>query len=125
MPFAYWCILAAALLPLVSFTITASIGKLDNHYPRRSETQLEGLPLRAHGAHLNALENFPFFAVAVIVAATQGATPSTLNMLAATYVAARILHMAFYLADMATLRSLSYVAGQIIAVAIFVLPAFK
>lgn len=125
MPFAYWCILVAALLPLVPFFVAATKGRLNNHYPRRSEAQLEGLPLRAHSAHLNGVENFPFFAVAVLVATTQGATPATLNALASVWLALRVLHLAFYLADLAPARSLSYVAALGVNIAIFVLPVFK
>lgn len=125
MPLAYWCILIAALLPiaLVSFAKAGSGG--DNRHPRE---ELEGLPAakrRAYAAHQNAYENFPFFAVAVISAATLGAPLGTLNTLAALYIAARIAHGALYINDSARLRSMAYGAGLLINIAIFVLPVFK
>jgi uncharacterized MAPEG superfamily protein len=125
MPLAYWCILIAALLPIafVSFAKAGTGG--DNRHPRED---LEGLPAakrRAYAAHQNAYENFPFFAVAVISAATLGAPIGTLNTLAAFYIAARVAHGALYINDNARLRSMAYGVGLLINIAIFVLPAFK
>jgi uncharacterized MAPEG superfamily protein len=125
MPLAYWCILIAALLPiaLVGFAKAGTGG--DNRHPRED---LEGLPAakrRAYAAHQNAYENFPFFAVAVISAATLGAPISTVNTLAALYIAVRVTHGLLYISDSASLRSMAYLAGLLINIAIFVLPAFK
>jgi uncharacterized MAPEG superfamily protein len=125
MPLAYWCILVAALLPiaLVSFAKAGTGG--DNRHPRE---QLESLPAakrRAYAAHQNAYENFPFFAVAVVSAATLGAPIGTLNALAVLFITARVAHGALYINDNARLRSMAYGAGLLINIAIFVLPAFK
>jgi uncharacterized MAPEG superfamily protein len=60
----------------------------------------------------------------VIVAVTQGATPGTVNMLATVYVALRIVHAALYIGDQATPRSLVFLAGFVVNIAIFVLPVF-
>ena len=124
MPWAYWCVLVAALLPiaLVSF---AKSGGGDNHHPRDDVDRLSGAHRRAYAAHFNAYENFPFFAAAVIIAVTQGATPSAVNTLASVYLALRILHAALYIGDQATLRSLTFLAGFLVNIAIFVLPVFK
>jgi uncharacterized MAPEG superfamily protein len=124
MPLAYWCILVAALLPIAFVSVAkAGVGG-DNRHPRE---QLESLPpekRRAYAAHQNAYENFPFFAVAVLSALTLGAPIGTLNVLAVLYVAVRIAHGALYITDQANLRSLSYAAGLLLNIAIFVLPAF-
>jgi len=124
MPLAYWCVLVAALLPVV-VVIYAKSGGGDNHHPRDNVDRYSGARRRAYAAHLNAYENFPFFAAAVIVAVTQGATPGTVNTLAAIYLLLRILHAAFYIADQATLRSAVFALGWLVNIAIFVLPAFK
>ena len=124
MPLAYWCVLVAALLPVIIVGFAKSGGG-DNHHPRDNVGQLSGARRRAYAAHLNAYENFPFFAAAVIIAITQGATPATVNMLAVIYLLLRILHAAFYVADQATLRSTAFALGWAVNIAIFVLPAFK
>jgi uncharacterized MAPEG superfamily protein len=124
MPFAYWCVLIAALLPSV-WVLYAKRGSTDNHNPRAGIDQLPPPKRRAYGAHLNALENFPFFAAAVIVATTMGAPASTVNWLAGLYVIIRIVHGLLYIADQPSARSMSFLAGFIVNIVIFVLPAFK
>ncbi|MDB5620628.1 MAPEG family protein [Tardiphaga sp.] len=124
MPVAYWCILVAALLPLVLAGYSKS-GSRDNNTPRDSAEKLSGPKRRAYAAHQNAYENFAFFAVAVIAALNFGATTSTVNLLALLYIAFRIAHALLYIADKASLRSAAYGLALIANIAIFVLPAFK
>jgi uncharacterized MAPEG superfamily protein len=125
MPLAYWCVLIAALLPiaLVSFAKAGTGG--DNRNPREELDSLPAEKRRAYAAHQNAYENFPFFAFAVIAAATQSAPIGTLNALAVLYVVVRVGHGVLYINDSARLRSMAYGAGLLINIAIFVLPAFK
>jgi uncharacterized MAPEG superfamily protein len=124
MPFAYWCVLIAALLPIV-WVVYAKRGAVDNHNPRAGLDQLPDPKRRAYGAHLNAIENFPFFAAAVIIAVTMGAPVSTVNWLAGLYVLIRIAHGLLYITDQPAARSMAFTAGLIVNVVIFVLPAFK
>ena len=124
MPLAYWCILVAAILPLVIVAFAKAGGDGDNHHPRDSVDHLPPARRRAYAAHLNAYENFPFFAAAVIIATTQGAPPGTLNMLAAIYIVLRIAHAALYIADAATPRSVVFGLAWLVNIAIFVLPLF-
>jgi uncharacterized MAPEG superfamily protein len=125
MPVAYWCILVAALLPiaLVAFAKAAAGG--DNCHPREDLESLPAAKRRAYAAHQNAYENFPFFAVAVISSAALGAPIDTLNALAMLYIAVRVAHGVLYINDNARLRSMAYLIGLLINIAIFVLPAFK
>jgi uncharacterized MAPEG superfamily protein len=125
MPLAYWCVLIAALLPiaLVSFAKAGTGG--DNRHPREELESLPAAKRRAYAAHQNAYENFPFFAFAVISAATQGIPLGTLNALAVLYIVVRVVHGVLYINDSARLRSMAYGAGLLINVAIFVLPVFK
>lgn len=124
MPIAYWCILVAVLMPLVLAGYAKS-GSRDNNTPRDDAEKLSGAKRRAYAAHQNALENFPFFAIAVIAALSFGATPSTLNGLAVLYIAFRIAHALLYIGDKATLRSAAYAGALFTNIAIFALPAFK
>jgi uncharacterized MAPEG superfamily protein len=125
MPLAYWCVLVAALLPLVWAGYAKSGGEVGNRYPRGKLDRLPPAKARAYAAHLNAYENFPFFAVAVVVALTQGASIGTVNLLAALYVVLRVVHGLLYIVDKATLRSLVYGLALFVNIAIFVLPAFR
>jgi uncharacterized MAPEG superfamily protein len=125
MPIAYWCILIAALLPIALVGFAKAGTGSDNRHPRE---ELEGLPeakRRAYAAHQNGYENFPFFAVAVISAITLGAPVGMLNALAVLYIVVRIAHGVLYINDSARLRSMAYMAGLLLNIAIFVLPAFK
>lgn len=124
MPFAYWCVLVAALMPylLVSYAKSSS---RNNYNPRDSAQKLEGAKRRAYAAHQNSLEVFPFFAAAVIVSAQLGGSISTINWLAGLFIVTRIAYAACYLANIAMLRSLVWAVGLIANIAIFVLPAFR
>lgn len=125
MALAYWCVLVAALLPLVCVAYAKSGGEVGNRYPRGKLDRLPQAKARAYAAHLNAYENFPFFAAAVIVALTQGASVATVNLLAVLYVALRVIHGLLYIADQATPRSAVYALALFVNIAIFVLPAFR
>ena len=124
MSLAYWCVLIAALAPL-ALAAYARAGSGDNHHPRDTVAALPDAKRRAYAAHQNGFESFPFFAAAVIVATTQGASASTLNILAALYIVLRGMHAVLYINDAASARSLVYTAGLLVNIAIFVLPAFK
>lgn len=125
MSLAYWCVLIAALMPLALVGYAKAGSGDDNHHPRDTVAGLPDAKRRAYAAHQNAYDNFPFFAAAVIVATTLGASASTLNILAALYIVLRGMHAVLYINDAASARSLVYGAGLLINIAIFVLPAFK
>jgi len=124
MPLAYWCVLIAAILPLLIVVIAKTGGGGDNHHPRERIDRMPPRNRRAYAAHLNAYENFPFFAAAVIIAHTQGAPLGMLNGMAVSYIALRILHALLYVADYAASRSLAFTAAWLVNIAIFVLPVF-
>ena len=80
----------------------------------RSTADLGPLPewgQRAERAHNNLKENFPAFAVAVLLLAlTAGFRPGT-QLATAVFVMARVLHPAAYMAGAVWLRVLSWVTG--------------
>jgi len=122
MTIAFWCVLVAALLPYAPFALVSS--KVDARAPRKGGRDLDGLPGRALGAHLNAFETFPPFAAAVIVAHLVEGASATVNVLAVLYLVARLAHMGFYLADKQPPRSAAFFVGLVLTVVIFVHPAF-
>jgi uncharacterized MAPEG superfamily protein len=121
MTIALWCVFVAGILPYVA-TLIAKSGRegFDNRDPRSWLARQEGFRKRANAAQLNAFEAFPFFAAAVIIAHLLNGPQSLVNTLALLFVAARGLHLAFYLANQAMLRSLVWFVGFGAAIAIFV-----
>jgi uncharacterized MAPEG superfamily protein len=119
---AFWCVLAAGLMPYLLTGIAKASGRrYDNRDPRRWQAALTGLPQRAHAAHLNSFEAFPLFAAAVLVAHVAGAEATRIDQLALAFVALRIGYAICYLADFAILRSLVWTAALACCVALFVL----
>jgi uncharacterized MAPEG superfamily protein len=127
MSIAYWCVLVAALLPY--FTVGVAKGKdrgaYDNADPRKAGTY-SGLAHRAHGAHQNGFEAFPFFAAAVFVASAGSPhlESALLDGLALGWIALRLLYTWAYLGNRPSARSLIWVAGLLLTVAIFTMPAW-
>lgn len=116
---AYWCILLAGLLPYVA-TISAKAGvRFDNNHPRDWLAKQEGWRRRANAAQANGFEAFPLFAAAVVVAHLAHAPQARVDLLAMAFVAARVAYLGAYLADLAPLRSLVWMAGLGCSVALF------
>ncbi len=117
---AYWCVLAAALMPYL-FTGIAKFGSkpYDNRAPREFLDRLEGPQKRAHWAQLNSFEAFAPFAAAVIIAHQAQAPQATVNALALAFVALRLSYGWAYITDRPTLRSLVWVAALACVVGLF------
>jgi uncharacterized MAPEG superfamily protein len=123
MTFAYWCVLAAALLPYVTVAIAKWHRGYDNNAPRAWEGRLEGRRGRAVAAHHNHFEAFAPFAAAVIVAHLAGARQLPIDAVAGAFVALRIAYTWAYLADRASLRSLLWLGGFACVIALFAIAA--
>ena len=83
-------------------------GGYDNRHPRVQQAALEGFGQRALGAHNNAFEAFPPFAVGVLLALWAQAPVVQVQTLCLVWIVARVLHAIFYLADVNKLRSLCW-----------------
>ena len=124
MTIAYWCVLAAALMPFLWTLVAKTIGeRFDNRTPREWQARLSGMPARAHAAHLNAFEAFPFFAAAVIIAHQLDAPQARVDALALAFVCLRLAYGALYLANQHWLRSLVWAGALGCTIAIFVAAA--
>ena len=119
---AYWCVLAAGLVPYL-FTAIAKLSgsRFDNRDVRSWQSRLTGLPARAHAAHLNSFEAFPFFAAAVIIAHLAQAPQARIDQLALAFVVLRLAYGICYLANWATIRSLVWALGFACVIALFVI----
>jgi uncharacterized MAPEG superfamily protein len=124
MTVALWCVLIAAVLPVISAGIAKWGTALDNNHPRDWADGLTGYRRRAYAAHHNAFEAFPFFAAAVLTATVLQAPAATVNALALTFIAARIAYLAFYVSDNANLRSIVWIIAWAATIAIFTAPSW-
>jgi uncharacterized MAPEG superfamily protein len=120
MTIAFWCVLIAGCLPLVTVGIAKWDKRYDNNAPRDWLSRQEGAKKRAYAAHLNSFEAFPFFAAAVIVATIAKAPASLIDGLAVLFIVARIIYIWCYITDKASLRSLVWMVGFGAAVALFI-----
>lgn len=121
---AYWCVLIAAILPMVCAYIAKSGGMgrskeqggFDNHDPRAWLQQQTGVQARANAAQANSFEALPFFIGAVVIAHQLGAAQPWLDLLAVLFVLLRGAYIALYVADKATARSMVWAAGMLVNV---------
>ena len=121
----FWCLLAVIIIPLALAGVGGyfrgkQFGSADNNHPRMQAAQLEGAGARAYAAQANAWEALPMFTAAVLVAHLAGVPASEATPWAIGFVVARVLHPILYIQDLATLRSLSFLAGVVCVVALFV-----
>jgi uncharacterized MAPEG superfamily protein len=124
MTIAFWCVLAAGVLPLVFVGYAKAMGgEYDNHAPRLFLARLTGSAKRAHWAEQNGYEAFPFFAASVLAAHAIGGAIPRVDFLALVFIVARVAHGIAYIADLATLRSFVWLIGWACTVAIFVTAA--
>lgn len=121
MTVAYWCVLIAALLPLIATGIAKAGGeRYNNRNPRAWLEKQQGYRARAAAAQSNSFEAFPFFAAAVIIAHLTHAPQARLDLLAIVFVVARIAYVGCYVADWHLARSLFWFIGLIACIATFV-----
>ena len=111
MTLAYWCVLAAAVLPYLFTGLAKTSAGYDNRAPRRWLEGVEGWRRRAHWAQLNSFEAFPPFAAAVIIAHQAGARGAATDALAAAFVVLRLGYGMLYVADRPAARSLVWTAA--------------
>ncbi len=123
---AYWCILAAAVLPVVCagiaksgmFSVSPKKGGYDNNNPRAWLARQTDWRARANAAQNNTFEALPFFFAAVIIAHQLHAQQTAVDILAFLFVVLRIAYVVMYVADMAKTRSAIWVTAMAINVAI-------
>jgi len=121
-----WCLFVLVVIPYVlagigGYLRTQQFGQLDNNYPRIQAAQATGAAARATAAQQNAWEALAVFTAAAFCAWVTEANAAYAANLAVVFVAFRIVHAVLYLADLATLRSLAFVGGQVCVIWLFLL----
>ena len=127
MTIAEYCIFASLLVVLLTIAPVKWLGirSFDNAKPRDPSFYDDPLRARAWGAHQNGIETFPFFAAAVLLAEFRESPQNLIDELALLFVLVRIAYVFTYLGDRPTLRSILWVIGFAINIAIFFLPLLR
>ncbi len=123
---AYWCVLIAAILPIVCAGIAKygmmntprREGGYDNNNPRVWLARQTDWRARANAAQANTFEALPFFFAAVIIAHQLQAGQAGLDILAFLFVVLRIAYIMMYVADMAKTRSSIWALALLVNVGI-------
>jgi uncharacterized MAPEG superfamily protein len=110
---AYWCVLAAAILPILcaglakwgTFGQPRREGGFDNDHPRAWLAQQTDWRARANAAQANSFESLPFFIGAVIIAHQLGANQIRLDVLAFLFIVLRMMFVMTYVAGLSTVRT--------------------
>ena len=123
---AYWCVLVAALLPIVcaglakggKFGIPRKQGGYDNNDPRNWLARQTDWRARANAAQANSFEALPLFIGAVIIAHQLGAHQGRLDILAFLFVVLRILYIMMYVSGIASVRSMVWGTAFVVNIGI-------
>lgn len=124
----FWCIFISALLIFVAKIPVAKAmkeegGRYDNNHPRAQQARLTGFGARALAAHQNSFEAFPLFAVGVLMAHVTQSNGWLVDVLAVTFVVARVLYLLLYWADLHWQRSLVWMVGLLSSLLLMLTPA--
>lgn len=123
---AYWCILIAALLPIICaglakwgmFTTHPREGGYDNSNPRSWLARQTDWRSRANAAQANTFEALPFFFAAVIIAHQLQARQALVDILAFLFIVLRMAYVLMYVANMARARSAVWALALLVNIAI-------
>jgi uncharacterized MAPEG superfamily protein len=123
---AYWCLLVAAILPIVCAGIAKSgmfskprrEGGYDNNDPRAWLARQTDWRARANAAQANTFEALPFFFAAVIIAHQLGAVQLRVDILCFVWLVLRALYIIMYVGDMPKARSGVWAAALLVNVVI-------
>lgn len=118
---AHWCLIAAAVLPFIAAWIAkaGAFQPRDNLAPREWAVRQSGWRARGMAAQANSFEGLPLFFAAVLAAQQLGANMARVDMLALAYVLLRVAYIGLYLRGLGTARSLVWVLGLAVNLAIF------
>lgn len=124
---AHLCLLFACVLPIACagiaksgrFGIPVREGGYDNRDPRSWLARQTGFRARANAAQANSFEALPPFIAGVLVAQQRGAAVGLVDALAVAFILVRVLYIALYLRDLHGPRSLAWMLGFALCVALF------
>lgn len=132
MNIAHLCMITAALLPIVCagiakagrFGVHPSKGGYDNQDPRAWLARQQGYRARANAAQANSFEALPLFLAGVLVAQHAGARPAVVDAMGVAFVLLRVAYIGCYLANRDLLRSVVWMLGLGVSIALFFATGF-
>jgi uncharacterized MAPEG superfamily protein len=126
MTIAEWCLFGAIMLALLTLAPVKPLAgrQFDNANPRDPHFYEKPVRRRALGAHINGLETFPFFAVAILLAEFRHSPQSWIDGLAVAFFLTRLAFVAAYIGNRSTLRTMLWNAAMAFNVGIFFLSGF-
>ncbi len=112
-----YCLFIAVLLPYLIAGSSAyfrikQFGVVNNQNPRQQAAALEGAGARIVAAQANAWEALLVFASALFIANVSGVDASVVTTASIIFIVGRVLHPICYVANLATLRSISFVVAM-------------
>ena len=124
MPVTLSVLFVVAMMPIVVAWISGyyrkkQFGRFDNEHPRLQQSQLTGVGARAVAAQANCWESLQTFAVVVLIAVAVGVDLARLEVVSLAFLILRVLYVAFYLTNLATLRSVTYGLGLFCCIYVF------
>jgi uncharacterized MAPEG superfamily protein len=110
------CLSIAIVLPIVLAVASlkyriSQFGKPDLKTPRIQASQLEGAGHRIVAAQQNAWEALIMYTSTLVLMQLSNVAPATIATASIIFIAARVSHAVFYIADMAPLRFISFITG--------------
>ena len=126
MTLAHYCIVVAALLPIICAGIAKggmmgkrrSDGGYDNHDPRYWLAQQTGFRARANAAQANSFEALPLFIAGVLIAQQTGARQGLVDALAVAFVVLRVIYVGLYVGDRDVARSVVWFLALAVSIAL-------
>ena len=117
------CLMLVCIMPFLAKVPLAVAmqrsGGYDNRHTRAQQQSLEGFGARANAAHYNCFEAITYFAPAALAVLALTTVGTTHVYLAVAFVICRIVYLFCYWYDIDKLRSIMFVAGLGISVALF------
>jgi len=123
MTISLWCVLVAAILPIVCTGIAKSGRGFDNYNPREWLGRQEGWRARANAAQANSWEALAIFSAAAFTAHIAHAPQAAVDGISIAFIIARLLFILAYLTNRAALRSVVWLIGFLLCVSLFVVAA--
>ncbi len=123
MTIAFWCVLAAGILPQLAGLYAKASRDYDNENPRDFLAVQQGAKARANAAMQNGYEGLALFIGAVIIAHILQADQAKVDMLSLAYIAARVIYSIVYIKGLGTIRSIVWAIGIACIVGLFVIAA--
>ena len=111
---ALWILLVTMLMPIICGGISkfgTGSDRYDNANPRDWLARRTGYQARANSAQSNSWEALATYTAALAAAFIGGVSSESIALIATIFLVARIAYIGCYLANLATLRSLTWVVG--------------